>query len=83
MTEDELRRLPEFGNLPIYAEDDERCNGLMQPDVDGFDGSIRESDDDVEFYELLRNNSYKLAGAIRYSNHAGPTRIRSIFWQRR
>lgn len=78
MTEDELRAIPQFGELPIYDEtDDEGCRTLTNPHLAyGFHGLIEASDRD-EFNEFLKKPKFKVKGAIRSS----PKDVRAIFWQ--
>lgn len=84
MTEAELRKRSEFGQLPIYGEDEvENCRSLEHPNDPDYDGTIREANDDVEYHDLLRDPQYRLAGAIRYFKHEGMPKIRPIFWLRR
>jgi hypothetical protein len=74
--------LKEFGNLPIYDEDDEAgCDSLNPVRVGDtrYEGAFSEAEVDVQFWNLLRDARYELKGAIRYS----PTDVRAIFWLKR
>src|SRR5690348_8775890 len=82
MTEQQLRAMKEFGNLPIYEENDEAgCDSLNPTRVGDtrYEGTFSEAEDDVHFWELLRDARYDLKGAIRYSL----TDVRAVFWLKR
>jgi hypothetical protein len=82
MTEQQLRAVKEFGNLPIYDEDDEAgCDSLNAVRVcdTRYEGASPEAEDDVQFWNLLHDPRYELKGAIRYS----PTDVRAVFWLKR
>ena len=75
MTEQQLHAVKEFGNLPIYDEDDESgCDSLNAVRVGEarYEGASPEAEDDVQFWNLLRDTRYELKVAIRYS----PTDVR-------
>lgn len=82
MTEQKLRAMKEFGNLPMYDEGDETgCASLNAARVGDtrYEGTSPEAEDDVQFWSLLRDSRYELKGAIRYS----PTDVRAVFWLKR
>lgn len=82
MTEQQLRAVKEFGNLPIHDENDEaRCDSLNPVRVGDtqYEGWSSEVEDDVEFWNLLRDARYELKGAIRYSRSV----VRAVFWRKR
>jgi hypothetical protein len=82
MNEKQLRAMKEFGNLPIYDEDDQAGCDSLNPVRMGdtrYEGAFSEAEDDVEFWNLIRDTGYELKGAIRYS----PTDVRPIFWHKR
>jgi hypothetical protein len=55
MTERELRSIKAFGNLPIYDEaDDHSLNPIRVHDT-RYEGAFSEAQDDVEFWNLLRD----------------------------
>ena len=80
MTEQQLRAMKQFGNLPIHDEADESgCESLLRVHDTRYEGAIAEAEDDVHFHDLLRDPRYDLKGAIRYS----ATDVRPVFWLKR
>lgn len=80
MTEKQLRAVAEFGNLPVYDEDDESgCDSLLRVQDPRFEGTVSEAEDDVQFHDLLRDTRYVPKGAIRYSDDD----VRVVFWLKR
>ena len=80
MTEQRLRAIKQFGNLPIYEEaDGPGCDSLLRVHDTRYEGPIAEAVDDAHFYDLLRNLRYELKGAIQYSD----TDVRPVFWLKR
>ena len=54
MTEQQLRAVKEFGNLPIYDEDDEvGCDSLLRVHDTNYEGAISEAEDETHFWDLL------------------------------
>jgi hypothetical protein len=80
MTEQQLRAVEGFENLPVYDEDDEGgCESLLRVQDTRFEGTVAEAEDGVQFNDLLRDPRYVPRGAIRYSDDD----VRAVFWLKR
>ena len=79
MTADDLRKRPEFANLPIYDEADDRCENLLRCHDTNYDGTVHEAEDDVHFRKLIQESQLEPKGAIRYSS----SDVRAVFWRKR
>jgi len=81
VTEQELRSMGLFKNLPIVDEsDEEACWKLERPyEPDQFDGVIGEASDAEEFSTFASDPDYVLKGAMR--DDGG--NVRAIFWHKR
>lgn len=83
MDETEYRSLESFADLPLYDEDDPRCESIDRPSHDpGFSGVVREATDLAEAESLVAQDDMLPKGGVRFK--MGETeRIFAYFWQRR
>lgn len=79
MTEADLRKRPEFANLPVYDEADDRCDSLIRYYDTDYDGTICEPVDELEYLKCIADPMLVVKGAIKYS----ATDVRAIFWRKR
>ena len=80
MTEDEYRTLKAFAELPLFDDDDDRCETLEKPTADKYDtiettmeyelASAYETRDDIE-----------PRGAVRHFDEDGNTGIEVVYWR--
>lgn len=75
MTEAEYRQLPGVDRLPLYDEDDDRCEQLGRPNS---------SQTDVDEAErCIADNSLEFRGGIRYRSDDGIRFVFAYFWKLR
>ena len=79
MTEDQLRNIQEFANLPFYDYDDALADRILRCGNPEYTGEVSEAEDDDHFSKLIANSQLVPQGAIRYS----PTDVRAVFWKKR
>lgn len=81
MTEAEYRTLPGSNRLPLFDEDDPRCEQLDRPRDPQYD-TIREATDLDEATSLVANNLYEFRGGIRYMAD-NESSVFAYFWLKR
>jgi hypothetical protein len=79
MTEDELRTMSEFDDLPYCSSISvELCDQISRsPSAPGFTGEVRGAITLQDAQNLLRDSNYRAAGAIR--DEQG--QVEAFFWR--
>ncbi len=80
MTEQLLRAIQQFDQLPIYDETDEAgCDKLFRCDDPRYTGECAEADDETCFWQFMKDPNLVVKGAIRYTS----SDVRAVFWKLR
>lgn len=78
MTEIEYWTIPGADQLPLYEEDDGRCDQIDSPACD----TVREAIDLSDALACVRDPRLELRGGIRYKGNDGATAVFAYFWNR-
>jgi hypothetical protein len=82
MTEAEYRLLPGVDGLPLYDEDDGRCEQLTRPNSSQYD-TVTEARDVDEAESYIADDSLEFRGGIRYGDADGTRFVFAYFWRLR
>ena len=82
MTEKEYRSLPGSDRLPLYDENDPRCEQIAQVRDPAYD-TVREATDLSDAHQCLKDATLEFRGGIRYGADSGEKFVYAYFWKKR